>query len=513
MLLPKRQFYQLPDIKDSTDIFTSIKRLFTIEEEEEQTVTEQFFDSFDWRLLKNNLFLVQSNNRFRLTDLDEHINYEADGGNGQKHFWWDFTTQPLRDLLEPVLNYRAVCSLVHVRKVKTDYRMTNKDVKTVLNISTVVYLPVDDDVDNEIAAYLELKGVRGYDSVFKKADKIIRHHGAKKSKAGPSILSSVLQTSSRKPLDYSSKYSISLEVDWGVGRVSSIICLRLLDTMNRNVDFILSDIDTEFLHDFRVAVRRTRSYLSLMKTLLPEKIAYFMEEFKWLGSLTGPVRDLDVYLLKKNHYTSMLPKKLGDGLPFFLNDLKQQRQEAFEKMAVGLTSDRYRELIDDWHGYLSEMPNVTDNGDVKAHCLPEAVKRIHKRFKRIMKDGGKIDDASEDKLLHDLRLQAKKFRYLVEFFASFFQKSDVDRFVKHLKRLQDNLGDFNDLSVQQTMLEMYQAGLTGRNSQDLKTAAAIGGLISHLSLEQHGVRKKFKRTFKQFTQKETIRLFQKTFRE
>ena len=37
------------------------------------------------------------------------------------------------------------------------------------------------------------------------------------------------------------------------------LLLRLLDTCESNVDGVLRDIDTEFLHDLRVAVRRTRS--------------------------------------------------------------------------------------------------------------------------------------------------------------------------------------------------------------------------------------------------------------
>ena len=33
--------------------------------------------------------------------------------------------------------------------------------------------------------------------------------------------------------------------------------------MNENLPGLLADVDTEFLHDFRVAVRRTRSTLKL----------------------------------------------------------------------------------------------------------------------------------------------------------------------------------------------------------------------------------------------------------
>ena len=47
------------------------------------------------------------------------------------------------------------------------------------------------------------------------------------------------------------------------------LLLRLLDTMELNVDGVLRDIDTEFLHDLRVAVRRTRSAIKLLGEVLP----------------------------------------------------------------------------------------------------------------------------------------------------------------------------------------------------------------------------------------------------
>ncbi len=68
--------------------------------------------------------------------------------------------------------------------------------------------------------------------------------------------------------------------------------------MNDNLPGLLADIDTEFLHDFRVAVRRTRATLKLGRPALPDEMRSRWEpEFKWLGDLTTPVRDLDVYEL------------------------------------------------------------------------------------------------------------------------------------------------------------------------------------------------------------------------
>ena len=66
--------------------------------------------------------------------------------------------------------------------------------------------------------------------------------------------------------------------------------------MRDNLPGTIGDVDTEFLHDVRVAVRRTRSLLKLGRPALPAHVREAWEpQFKWLGDLTTPVRDLDVY--------------------------------------------------------------------------------------------------------------------------------------------------------------------------------------------------------------------------
>ena len=72
---------------------------------------------------------------------------------------------------------------------------------------------------------------------------------------------------------------------------------RLLEVIAENLPGTLEDVDTEFLHDLRVAVRRTRSLQRQFKTVYPERLQHFRDEFKRIQQVTGDLRDLDVYLL------------------------------------------------------------------------------------------------------------------------------------------------------------------------------------------------------------------------
>ena len=80
-----------------------------------------------------------------------------------------------------------------------------------------------------------------------------------------------------------------------------------------NLPGTLADIDTEFLHDLRVAVRRTRSAIKLLSGVFPpEAVEHFKAEFKWLGDVTTPVRDLDVHLLGFDALTEQLAAPAED---------------------------------------------------------------------------------------------------------------------------------------------------------------------------------------------------------
>ena len=92
-----------------------------------------------------------------------------------------------------------------------------------------------------------------------------------------------------------------------------------------------------------------------------------------------------------------------------------------------------------------------DTEDRPRAALPiEAVAadRIRKVYRRMVRDGDRIDDDSPDEDLHELRKRGKELRYLLELFGSLFPDDVVKPTVKALKDLQDVLGHFQDRSVQ-----------------------------------------------------------------
>ena len=60
-------------------------------------------------------------------------------------------------------------------------------------------------------------------------------------------------------------------------------CARLLEVMQANLEGTIADVDTEFLHDFRVAVRRSRAVQRELARHSPRRSSRdFRAEFRWL---------------------------------------------------------------------------------------------------------------------------------------------------------------------------------------------------------------------------------------
>ena len=96
--------------------------------------------------------------------------------------------------------------------------------------------------------------------------------------------------------------------------VAADIIRTYLAVARQNEAGVIADIDTEFLHDYRVSLRRVRSVLSLFKGVFsPEQTDALKREFSDLMAPTGRVRDLDVYLLEKDIYFNLIPPNLHQG--------------------------------------------------------------------------------------------------------------------------------------------------------------------------------------------------------
>lgn len=250
------------------------------------------------------------------------------------------------------------------------------------------------------------------------------------------------------------------------------ILLSLLNDMEAVEGGVIAGTDTECLHDFRVAVRRSRVLLDQVDGVFPKKVLErFIPGLKWLGLITGPVRDIQVYRLKFNDYQKLLPSSRRQQLePLYLFLEKREQQEQRE-LVRHLRSNRYMRFRREWRNYLqAAVPERTTLSHARQPVGQTADKVIWKAYRKVIKRGSRISIKSAYEKFHRLRIQCKRLRYLLEFFQDQYPAGEVRALIQSLKRLQDILGDLNDYVVQADSLpqlerQMAAEGLLSRDTQ------------------------------------------------
>jgi CHAD domain-containing protein len=275
----------------------------------------------------------------------------------------------------------------------------------------------------------------------------------------------------------------------------------------------VADIDIEFLHDFRVAVRRTRSLQRQLASVFPpEPLSHFRSEFRWLQQATGPVRDLDVHQLELSRFRVDPAGAVGSDLDALVEMLADRRQKEFRRMARALKSSRTQDLLAGWGDFLealAEMPDE-DRPDAREPVGELVAKRIRKVYRRMVAMGNAIDEDSPPEALHELRKKGKELRYLLEFFAGLYPAKVVKPMVHTLKALQDVLGRYQDQEVQAATLRAMGEELGGREG-GAAALMAMGLLVRNLEQDHAAARGEFAERFAPFAAKKQRRLVDKAF--
>jgi CHAD domain-containing protein len=191
--------------------------------------------------------------------------------------------------------------------------------------------------------------------------------------------------------------------------------------------------------------------------------------------------------------------------------LRSRRSDALAKVTAGLESEDYARSLKEWEIFLSEPVAADSATNASVPIIELARQRIYRQYRRIVRDGNRILEHTEDDLLHALRIECKKLRYLLEFFASLFPPKDMARMIRQLKRLQDNLGAFTDLSVQRDYLMSIAEALDISAPPPRRALVATGFLVETMARRQQEVKADFAKTFKTFASPSHQKQFQRLF--
>lgn len=408
-----------------------------------------FYDTFDGRLHARGLSFHRENERGIL----------ADAGGAPVAL----------ETMSEVIGVRALAPVATLRVTRQELRVLDALDKTVTRLTL--------EVPAGLPRRLHVVGVRGYDAECARVLELLALEPCETSLAAEAVLAA-----GGRPEGVSSKPRVPLTKGEPAGLAAARICRRLVGVIEDNLPGTLDDIDTEFLHDLRVAVRRTRAVQRELRGVFAGSLPHFRAEFRWLQAVTGPTRDLDVFLLD-----------MPDIGP--LRDLlARRRADEQRRMVRALRSSRARRGLADWSAALDALEAGTtagaDAGVAVEDLVRERAARVHRRM---LRDGRRITRASPAEALHDLRKRGKELRYLLELFGGLFPGRRTRPLVAALKDLQDTLGRHQDNEVQAEWLIAL--------AEDIAEPAAVlemGRAVDRLERRQAEARAQFAKSFAAF---------------
>ncbi|MDN7876351.1 CHAD domain-containing protein [Burkholderia aenigmatica] len=246
---------------------------------------------------------------------------------------------------------------------------------------------------------------------------------------------------------------------------------------------VLEHDDPEFVHQMRVALRRLRTLMRFFPLFADRQWRDTLGvDLRWLAALLGTVRDWDVFATES--LPALIAADGGDGeWNGTLDAARAQCAAARVELRQALHSARYARLTLGWLEWLSSLALPPAEAGDAPSLRRHATKRVRRLFGHLYASPSltSLDTAAR----HQVRIDAKRLRYALEFFASLASRRTRTETVKTLTRVQSVLGEANDTMVALHHLEKlaappyqlgfvrgYGAALEQRAARDAETLLA-----------------------------------------
>ncbi len=258
---------------------------------------------------------------------------------------------------------------------------------------------------------------------------------------------------------------------------------RQLNALKLHMPWAWEGLDPEGVHQMRVAIRRFRSVLRFFRHMFHgDTMTKLNHELRWLARILGNARDADVCGEAIPGYREALSEKFSDAIGSYEQHLRDTTSEAYAALIEGLESERYVELVHQLENFINSGPPISVLRRFGSVRISDGADLYFKPLIEMMlKQGRSIKADSPADKLHELRIEAKRLRYLLEFLSE-IESERWTKAVKATRRLQTILGDHQDAYTAQVRLQAYAQSVPLRvNAREILLAQ---GALIHLEEER-----------------------------
>jgi CHAD domain-containing protein len=257
--------------------------------------------------------------------------------------------------------------------------------------------------------------------------------------------------------------------------------------------------EPDAVHQMRVASRRLRSALVTFRPLFNRDVTdRIREELRWLARVLGEARDIEVTRERLGSLVDCEPSEMAaaESSSHLQRVLLDSHDEARQRLEAAMTSDRYRQLVDDLTALLDDPPWTPRAKKPSRSVLLKRVRRDCKRLRKRMKRADDVPPDLRADALHDVRKAAKRVRYASEALAPAFDGAAA-RLAERAKNVQTVLGEYQDCMVSQQLLQ----DLARRPDLDQSHALLYGRLHALEQAQVAEIERRYEKTRKEATRK------------
>jgi CHAD domain-containing protein len=233
------------------------------------------------------------------------------------------------------------------------------------------------------------------------------------------------------------------------------------------------DGDDQGVHQARVASRRLREVVPVLATSLkPGKMDKAGRKIRRLTRALGTVRELDVtlHLLDGLARSKDVPRVAVEEVRAHVIAERDRRRATMLRRLERVNADKLDRRLASVADALQESEDERWRDVLGARLLKRA-----KHLLAAMNDAGQIYAAEG---LHQVRISAKKLRYVLEIAADSGLKSAAAH-VRAIKQAQEMLGEMHDLQI----LESHVAAVQARPTSGRIPPAGLHALARHIEDE------------------------------
>lgn len=509
--------YVIPDDQSIAALVSLLQQSFSVRVLPETVYHRVFYDSFDWRLYKHGSALEvhddgQSQRIYWRAEKDAQLKIQL-GLRKMPRLAADLPAGAFRQQLQSVISVRELLPRIKIRIKRQSFAVLDKNEKIVVRLHFDVYWfsPSRLRAARVLTKRLSIKAVKGYAKDYQRVEAFFQQMELPMplQPAQDNVMKLALLASGQSTDDYSTRLNLRLDPEIAGEQVLKEILIRLLEIMRQNSAGCIKGRDTEFMHDYRVAIRKIRVALKQINQLNPQAVSpEYQHFFAKLGELTNPVRDLDVFLQQLDNLQPDFEIADWQQLLPLREYLLLSRAQAQKNFVGELKSPHYRETIKQWSDYLEHSDPEDRVPDKAGKAVYKLADELLWGINRNTLEQGKTIVGNDDaETLHTFRKSFKKLRYLMEFFRGLYPAGKTLReLIQILTEVQDDLGEFNDRHIQIGLVKTFM-----EQSNDEVAIKASAQIIKRLEQQQLEAGKRFKDSYAAYASSASQDIFKEMF--